>query len=296
VLILAGVGAYLASGFLRPPSADEPTPGALTDGPAEGTEPNPAGDTETGETATTQAASGGSTADTVDTDAAGPTDSAAPTAPPPLVLEIASQPAGARLVIDGRETGEVTPAQVPFSAGDEHRLALELDGYRTAGWSFTVDQLSAEQRRDRRLFFPLEPDVPPAVIALEATYPVAVIVDGRRVAAARSHAIEHPPGSVEVTLVAAEVFFRQTKTLELESGERTELAVPRTVTATIVANPANCRISIDGQVVDFTPISDLPIVVGAHQVLFEWPALGLQKNLEVTLSRDGQRIFATADD
>lgn len=217
-------------------------------------------------------------------------------APAPLTLEVASEPAGARILLEGSDSGSRTPAKLAFEPGREHRLDLKLDGYRDAGWRFNLDQLNETQRKTQRLFFRLTPDVPPATVVLEAPYAVELTIAGRRHPAATRHEVTAAPGQQQVSLVAANVFFRQTKTLDLASGERLELPVPRTVEVNVSANPANCQVSIDGKVVDYTPILDLAIVVGPHRITFDWPALGRQKSLDVTISRDQQRIYANAND
>lgn len=43
-----------------------------------------------------------------------------------------SQPPGARLVVDGRDAGMVTPCYVDLADGDRHRISLELTGYEPA--------------------------------------------------------------------------------------------------------------------------------------------------------------------
>ncbi len=44
-------------------------------------------------------------------------------------LDLNSVPAGARIYLDGRDSGEVTPARLIVNAG-QHRIALRKDGYR----------------------------------------------------------------------------------------------------------------------------------------------------------------------
>ncbi|MBV9074051.1 MAG: serine/threonine protein kinase [Acidobacteria bacterium] len=59
--------------------------------------------------------------------------------PVTTAIALASDPAGASIEVDGRETGKVTPAQIPVSEGD-HRVILRLDGYRSAQTVASVDK------------------------------------------------------------------------------------------------------------------------------------------------------------
>lgn len=54
----------------------------------------------------------------------------APDRPPGLV--VASEPPGARILVDGRDSGWVTPMAMHLDRGDRARLDLVLDGYRPA--------------------------------------------------------------------------------------------------------------------------------------------------------------------
>lgn len=268
---------YFAIGFLSPESAGERDETAL--------EPT-AGESEVAPG--TAAESGSETAGEAMTPES-------PPEPEPVDLEIASRPAGARILVDGTDTGERTPAELPFTPGVEYRLEIALEEHHVESYRFRVEDLRPEQRGEGRLFFPLETIIPPATVVVDAPYPVALTLGDRRFAASRRHAVELPPGKVTASLVAPEVFFRQTRRLELASAQRLELAVPAAVRVTITAYPGNCKVSIDGREVDFVPILDLRVVKGRHEIVFEWPALGASKTLEVELSQD-QKFFARADD
>ena len=58
-------------------------------------------------------------------------------------LEVVSRPAGARVIIDGREAG-TTPLTAPALAAGQHTIRIELDGYRP--WSTTVRAAGAPLR------------------------------------------------------------------------------------------------------------------------------------------------------
>lgn len=67
-----------------------------------------------------------------------PTRSGPPAAPPPkrvarplAQLRIATEPAGARIVLDGSSTERLTPDFFTLDAGREHSLRLELEGHES---------------------------------------------------------------------------------------------------------------------------------------------------------------------
>ncbi len=57
-------------------------------------------------------------------------------------LSVSSQPAGAAILVDGKDSGKVTPAQLPMEAG-EHKIALRKAGFKDA--AVTTPRLAAGQ-------------------------------------------------------------------------------------------------------------------------------------------------------
>jgi hypothetical protein len=59
--------------------------------------------------------------------------------PVTTALSVTSDPPGASIEVDGRDTSKVTPAQIPVAEGD-HKVVVHLDGYRNAQTLATVDR------------------------------------------------------------------------------------------------------------------------------------------------------------
>lgn len=59
--------------------------------------------------------------------------------PVTTALSINSDPPGASIEVDGRDTGKVTPAQIPVAEGD-YKIVLRLDGYHSAQTFASVDK------------------------------------------------------------------------------------------------------------------------------------------------------------
>jgi tRNA A-37 threonylcarbamoyl transferase component Bud32 len=222
-----------------------------------------------------------------------PPQAAAP-APVPVELAIASQPAGAEILVDGKSSGQNTPARLRFEPGTKVALGLRLDGYEPMRYGFAVADLTTRQKEEG-LSFTLKREVVPGTVTFEgADYPFEVEVGGRRQKVS-SGELALAPGRHEVVVVADAVFLRQTYPVDIASGERQSLRLPTAVPVVITATPANCRVSIGGRFVDATPINDRRLVVGKHQFEFTWPALNRTKTLAVVVSRADQRIFASPD-
>lgn len=230
-------------------------------------------------------------------------DPASPEAVPevaasPTSLRITSVPEGAAIRFGDHDTGLITPADIELDAegpqtGQRHALELTLAGYDPASWSFTLDELSDDQRACACLHFPLVSSAPPGMLTVNAPYPVSIEVNGRRHGPFKRGEVPVVPGSHKVVILAADVFLRQTSDVEIGSGERRSLRVPKAVAVRITANPANCEVSVDGAYLDVTPINRRRIAVGPHDFSFYWPALDVRKSVRKKVTREGQRISAT---
>ena len=210
----------------------------------------------------------------------------------PLALRIVSRPEGARVFLDDEPLEGVTPMEIPLGEGGEHQLRLELAGYKATGMTLSAEGLPAEVREKGELFFPLAPSVPPGFVQAAASFPFSLEVNGRKHGPARELKVEVAPGSRRVVLSAPEVFLRSAFQIEIESDEVFRIPFPEIVAVTFTAVPGNCRLSIDGREVDFTPVRDLPVAAGLHEVTFYWPGLGKTVTRQENLSAGNQQISA----
>ncbi len=190
-------------------------------------------------------------------------------APAEETITISSEPAGARVALDGLALEGVTPLPVAFVPGRDYQLGLTLEGHEPAGWGFDLDELSTEQRESGRLHFVLTTSVPPAELVVLAGYRVSVEVAGRRRTGEGEIRLSVPPGSHTVKLSAPQVFYGQSLSVALESEQSRKLTLPRTVTITVSVTEGRCRLSIDGREVGDLP-DQVELTVGLHTFRFEW--------------------------
>lgn len=211
------------------------------------------------------------------------------------LLRITSRPEGATVILDEERLGGGTPVEVRLDGGRRHQLRVELPGYRTASWAFTLDDLNDAQRRSGELHFPLVADAPPGRLRASAPgYEVSLVVNGRRYNASSSIDLELPAGEYTVQIEAPEVFLSTTRTLRIASNASIDLPLPAAIEVQIAATPGNCRVSIDGRFVDVTPFR-ARLVAGEHDIEFFWPTLGRTVRRSERVTRADQRIFASAE-
>ncbi len=207
----------------------------------------------------------------------------------PQRFEIASDPPGARVVLDGEPLGQTTPVGVELDPEGRHEIALELAGYEPRRRGLSLSELTVAERDSGRLEFALTKAVPPGFVRITASYPVQVTADGRRLSGDRPSLA---PGRYQLELTAPSVFWRDSRTVEIASGETVELAAPRAVAVTVAATPGNCQVKIDGRDVGYVP-ANVQLVLGSHSFDFAW-AGGQTLSVREEIRADTTRVFRAA--
>jgi serine/threonine protein kinase len=226
-----------------------------------------------------------------------------PATPVPETYTITSDPVGAQVFVDGVEQEGTTPVEIQISPGRRYEVRVQMAGYEPAGWAFTDDMLSDAHRQSRELLFSLEADIPPGTLVLDnAPYPVQIAAQrlddtgdptGRpqTFEAAQNHEIELASGSWQVEMSAPSVYFHRVDRVAVEAEGRHPIVVPRAVNVRVMAYPANCQVSIDGNFHDSTPFG-VALVIGDHEFHFDWSAVGEgEKTVTHTIGREGQEII-----
>ncbi len=211
-------------------------------------------------------------------------------------LRIVSQPPGATVLVDGAALEEVTPLDLSLLPSEEIELRLELDGYNPTGMVLALDQLSGEVRAKGELFFPMSLSVPPGRLVIRASFPLTVRIGTKVHGPDKEMTIPLNPGEYQVDMTAPEVFLREKARVQLDSDRDLILPLPATVPISVTAVPGNCRISIDGQEVDYTPLRNLPVAAGPHELTFFWPGLNKTTTRREVISPDNRQFSARASE
>ena len=186
----------------------------------------------------------------------------------PSRLIIRSDPAGAAITIDGQAAG-VTPRTFAGLPSGDHRVVLSRDGVEI------VHSVSLGRGETVSVVVPMRQDSGTAGwIAISSPFDVDIYEDGALVGTSRSPRIMLNAGSHALELVNDETGFRQSGQFQVRPGrvEQIGVDVPRS-TVHVNAIPW-AEIWIDGQRVGETPLGNLSIPIGRHDILFRHPSLG----------------------
>ncbi len=198
------------------------------------------------------------------------------------LIQIESTPPGATLLMDGQDAG-VTPAQIALPDDKPHHLVLQLAGYEPV--TQTIDAETGEA-----LTFQLQIEVPQGTLSYSGQYPVTIFSKGK---ALRGNTLKLPAGTYKLTFKTKQnAYINFTRTVEIKAGDAKIVSAPAMGSLNVKANPSNCKISIDGDVVDDAPIFNLPVQTGNHVIRFNWVKMGktLDKTVEIP---QGQTVTVT---
>jgi len=206
-----------------------------------------------------------------------PAAATAPAAPPPAVtpppaatsitVKFDSRPPGAKILIAGRDTGLITPADVPVELSQlPARARFELAGFRAEETDLTSETV---QNPVNVSLSPREVG-PRGRLVGNGEYAFEVL-DGRRVISASSERHDLAvSGLRSLRLRSDRYFLDQNLRVSLVEGGTVQVSAPPlgSVTVTGVGALANCQVFINDRLVDggTLPVSSRAIASGVHRV------------------------------
>jgi hypothetical protein len=190
-------------------------------------------------------------------------------------LAIQSEPAGAKVFVDGTERG-VAPLTVADLQPGEHTVVLEAAG--ASAKHVVVVQAGVIGS----LVAPVSPAAPPAPVAgwvsLKVPFTIEIYEQGRLLGTSDSERVMLAAGRHDLELVNEPLGLRMTRTVQIAPGKVQPLVVdlPNGV-AHLNAIPW-AEVWIDGQKVGDTPLGNISLPIGPHEIAFRHPQLGEKRH------------------
>jgi hypothetical protein len=218
--------------------------------------------------------------------------------PPPALatLSVQSNPVGVPVFVDGIERG-VTPARITLAAG-AHILELRRGVPRvipltlTAGSDVSQYLEFVESPTSDRLVLPETPPAAPATEAATATaaaplagwvavkmpFAVEIREKGRMLGTSEADRLMIAAGPHELELVNEPLGFRVTRVVSVAPGKllTINMEIPRGVVNLNAAPWA--EVFVDGERVGETPIGNLSMPIGPHEIVFRHPQFGEKRH------------------
>jgi len=187
---------------------------------------------------------------------------AAPAAPAlPTSLRLTSQPEGARITLNGIDTGLVTPADVAVGSTIPSAIDLALEGYQP----FTGEVTQADLESGSKAFT-LRPEPRPARVTASADVPFE-IARGSTVlsASATSHDLTIQPGQGRVVARNPQYLLEEDLRVDFMRA-RVDVTLPSLGSIAVFSVVETCKVFADGQDFGYPPISNRPVAAGRHAI------------------------------
>ena len=195
-------------------------------------------------------------------------------------VQIETQPAGARVFLDGKPVGD-SPLSLDVPAGRH---------------TFTLTSASGSVRRTVRVEAGKTAtiDVPIFSGWVEVAAPIIfeVFEDGKSIGNTEQNRLLLKPGRHELTFTNRDLDYTSTHVVEIEPGEAKPLTIDPRGSVNLNATPW-AEVWVDGKKVGETPLANLKLPLGTHEVVFKHPQFGerrmtttIRANAPVALSID----------
>jgi serine/threonine-protein kinase len=198
------------------------------------------------------------------------------------IVAISSVPTGAKVELDGADTGKVTPAAVELPDDRAHKIQLSMKGYATLSSTLAKADVDAGSKE-----YTLSREAGAVHLTVSADFPFE-IVQGSRVLseAAAHHEVTIQPGNGSVVARSKDVLLKQTLSIDFKKDQQS-VTLPALGTVAVFSAVETCTVTADGEDLGFPPIANKKIAAGAHTFGLKCPD-GKAASQQVTVT-SGQR-------
>jgi len=212
-----------------------------------------------------------------------------PGAPPPLPttgrISVVTTPSNARVAIDGRAVG-VSPLTVSDLTIAQHKVTVTGD-------TGSAERLvTLEPGATTSVIFSL-PQTSPAIggwLAVAAPFDVQVLEYDAVIGTSATTRIMIAAGRHDLLFVNRALDYHESRKIEVAAGKVTNLRVdPPKAALSVNARPW-ADVAIDGDSAGQTPLANLLVPIGTHEVVFRHPQYGERRQNIVITTKGPNRI------
>jgi hypothetical protein len=196
-------------------------------------------------------------------------------------LAIQSEPAGAKVLVDGTERG-IAPVTISDLAPGEHRVELQSDGV-TVRHTVTV-QAGGTASLVAPIGGASAAGPVSGWVSVKAPFTMEIREQGRLIGTTDADRLMIAAGRHELDLVNESLGYRATRVVQVAPGKVASMTLdlPQGVVSLNAAPWA--EVWIDGRRVGETPIGNISVSIGSHEVVFKHPQFGEKRQaISVTL-------------
>jgi hypothetical protein len=194
-------------------------------------------------------------------------------------LQVASDPTGAQVLLDGREVG-VAPLDLDDVPAGTHTLELRS----SAGTVKRTITVRAGQRTVA------EESIGPGYVAVVSKVPLDLFAGNRRIGTTEDDRILLPPGTHTLTMVSTRFRFRGELQIEIKPGQVTAYTASLPSGKVIINTAPGAEILIEGERVGVAPLDSLDVPIGTRDIVVRHATLG-EKRLSLEVRRNQTEVI-----
>ena len=192
-------------------------------------------------------------------------------------VKLVTDPEGASVMIDGADSGLITPADVAVADVSASKVRVGKKGFKT------IDVRAAEtQIKSGVVLVKLPAAVEGMTVNVTGSYPFEVLEGSRVVSAAATRHTLTLPGPAMLRLRASEYLLDMPLRADSPSG-RVSFTVPEAGRLTIRTPLETCKVFVAGRDLGFPPINDQRVAAGTYRVELRCPDEGDNKTATVNV-------------
>jgi len=195
-------------------------------------------------------------------------------------LSVVTEPAGARVLIDGDARG-VSPVTLSDLPVGRHRISVTSAG----GSAERTMTLEAGTTTSLVFSLPKAPTLGAGWLTVSSPFDVKILERGEVLGTSATSRIMIPAGSHDLEISNPSLGYSNRRRVEIEPGKNAVVLVEARAPLNVNARPW-AEVTIDGSPVGVTPIANHVLPLGTHQILFHHPQLG-DRRQEIVVTQQG---------
>jgi PEGA domain-containing protein len=200
-------------------------------------------------------------------------------------LDVTSDPSGARVSVDGTVVGR-TPLKVKSLAPGRHTVVV------SEGSSAVNRAVDVTAGTTMNMFISLAASAagPTGMVAFDSPLELRLLEDGHLLGLSNGSPLVLSPGRHRLDLVNEQLEMRLNRTVTVDAGKTTRVPVSAPNGMLFVNATPWAEVFVDGQSIGTTPLGNVPIAVGSHEIVWRHPQFGEKRRTVVVGAQTPARL------
>jgi len=203
------------------------------------------------------------------------------------VVAVATDPPGARVAVDGHPRG-TAPLTVADLTPEEHKITVTSD----AGSAERMVAVTAGGTATVMFSLPKVSGPVGGWLSISAPFDVEIAENEDVIGTSGTTRIMLASGRHNITLANRSLGYQEARSIDVTAGKTMSIRVdPPKASLSVNARPW-AEVVLDGNSVGQTPLANLSVSVGSHEIVFRHPTLAERKQTVVVTAKGPNRIAA----